>query len=117
MACSFLQTNTAARLRTLVVDSESLSDFDRNLISSFLSGSSEYAPQSGQIVGILKQMGDTMAKDLADITATEETAKTSYAELMAAKTKEVEALTKAIEEKTIRVGDLGVEIATNKEDL
>ena len=57
-------------------------------------------------VQTLKQMGDTMAKDLAELTATEDAAKKGYAELMAAKTKEVEALTKAIEEKTIRVGDL-----------
>merc|ERR1719316_1671011 len=58
-----------------------------------------------------------MQKDLEDLVATEEDAKKSYAELMAAKTKEVEALTKGIEEKTVRIGDLGVEIAMMKEDL
>merc|ERR1719235_1400134 len=58
-----------------------------------------------------------MEKDLADLTATEEAAIKTYEELMAAKTKEVEALTKAIEEKTVRIGDLGVEIAMMKEDL
>merc|ERR1719199_1237951 len=62
-------------------------------------------------------MKDTMEKDLADATTSEESAKTIYGELMAAKTKEVEALTKAIEEKTTRIGDLGVEIATMKGDL
>jgi septal ring factor EnvC (AmiA/AmiB activator) len=58
-----------------------------------------------------------MQKDLDDLVAAEESAKTNYGELMAAKTKEVEALTKAIEEKTIRIGDLGVSIAQMKEDL
>merc|ERR1719421_1398634 len=36
---------------------------------------------------------------------------------MAAKKKEIEALTKAIEEKLVRVGELGVEIAEMKNDL
>ena len=36
---------------------------------AFLSGSSSegYAPQSGEIVGILKQMSDEMSKDYTDI--------------------------------------------------
>merc|ERR1719352_499236 len=37
--------------------------------------------------------------------------------MMAAKTKETEALSKGIEEKIVRIGDLGVEIAQMKEDL
>merc|ERR1719262_749806 len=36
---------------------------------------------------------------------------------MAAKTKEIAALTKAIEEKTVRVGQLGIEIVQMKDDL
>merc|ERR1719305_1112705 len=36
---------------------------------------------------------------------------------MAAKSKEVGALTKAIEQKSVRVGELGVEIVTMKNDL
>merc|ERR1719181_1571696 len=58
-----------------------------------------------------------MTATLEDLVATEEAAKKTYGELMSAKTKEVEALTKAIEEKTIRIGDLGVSIAQMKEDL
>merc|ERR1719181_2308527 len=58
-----------------------------------------------------------MQKDLDDLVATEEAAKKNFADLTAAKTKEVETLTKAIEEKTVRIGDLGVSIAQLKEDL
>merc|ERR1719335_1762413 len=47
----------------------------------------------------------------------EEAAIKVYEELMAAKKAEVEALTKAIEEKLVRVGELGVEIAQMKNDL
>merc|ERR1719493_401056 len=77
----------------------------------------DYAPQSGQIVGILKQMGDEMAAGLAEATKAEEAAIAIYEKLMDAKKKEVNALTKEIETKLTRIGDLGVEIAEMKNDL
>merc|ERR1719321_911969 len=58
-----------------------------------------------------------MNKDLAEATATEQAAIKAYNELMAAKEKEVNALTKAIEEKMVRLGKLQVEIVEMKEDL
>merc|ERR1719408_593936 len=58
-----------------------------------------------------------MNKDLMDAIAAEATAIKVYDELMAAKEKEVNALTKAIEEKTVRLGNLQVEIVEMKEDL
>ena len=57
---AFLQTSSAQVLRKLVVDSASLTDFNRDQIVSFLSQDQGYEPQSGQITGILKQMGDTL---------------------------------------------------------
>merc|ERR1719281_594475 len=50
-------------------------------------------------------------------TAEENEAIKTYDELMAAKTKEVDALTAAIEEKMTRLGELQVEIVEMKEDL
>jgi hypothetical protein len=44
-----------------------------------------YAPASGQIVGILRQMKETMEADLAGITKTEEDAMANYKALVAAK--------------------------------
>merc|ERR1719183_1330643 len=91
------------------------------MITSFLTqGQGEdagYAPASGQIVGILKQMTDTMEADLASITSEEEAAIKDFNGLMAAKTKEINALTKEIESKTARVGELGVSLVQQKEDL
>merc|ERR1719486_701222 len=117
MSGGFLQTNAANVLKKLVVSNVDLVDYDRQELVAFLQGSDKYAPASGEIVGILKQLGDEMDKDYAELLAAEEAAKKSYEELMAAKTKEVEALTKAIEEKLVRVGELGVEIVTMKNDL
>mmetsp|Transcript_90730 Transcript_90730/g.235301 ORF Transcript_90730/g.235301 Transcript_90730/m.235301 type:complete len:525 (-) Transcript_90730:70-1644(-) len=62
-------------------------------------------------------MGDTMAKGLADTTATEEAAIKTYEGLMAAKTKEVAALTSTVEAKTAQIGEVGIEIVQKKEDL
>merc|ERR1719440_2646760 len=98
MAGSFLQTSEAQVLRNLLLAKNNIEDYDREELTAFLSNDQGYAPASGQITGILKQMTDTMNKDLAEATATEEAAIKAYNELMAAKEKEVNALTKAIEE-------------------
>merc|ERR1719217_184816 len=58
-----------------------------------------------------------MDKAYMEMMAAEEAAIKAYEELMAAKKEEVEALTKAIEEKLVRVGELGVHIAEMKNDL
>merc|ERR1719407_21847 len=117
MSGSFLQTQAAQVLRNLVMGANNIQDYAREELTAFLSEGQGYAPASGQIVGILKQMTDTMNKDLAEATATENAAIKAYDELMAAKEKEVNALTKAIEEKMVRLGKLQVEIVEMKEDL
>jgi len=113
----FLQTNAAAVLKRLVMGDDKMMDADRQDVLAFLSGGSEYAPASGEIVGILKQMHDEMSKDLGDGVAAEDAAVKAYGALMAAKTKEVNALNKMIEEKLTRAGNLGVEIQQMKNDL
>merc|ERR1719171_1596623 len=98
-----------------------ISAMDREMLTAFLtqgqSQSSEYVPASGQITGILKQMTDTMEADLAKATSEEEAAIKDFNGLVAAKTKEINALTKEIESKTARVGELGVSLVQQKEDL
>merc|ERR1719353_854675 len=98
-----------------------MSAADRDMLTSFLvegSGASHrYAPASAEIVGILKQMKDTMEKDLAEVLAAEAEAKQNFEELVAAKEKEIAQATKAIEEKTKRSGEVAVEIVNLKEDL
>jgi hypothetical protein len=118
MTGSFLQTQTATAVRRICIDAD-MSTADRDQVMAFLANGQGfgYAPASGQIVGILQQMKETMEKDLASITKAEEDAIANYDELMAAKTKEVEANTKSIEQKIERVGNLGVEIETMKADL
>jgi septal ring factor EnvC (AmiA/AmiB activator) len=119
MSGSFLQTQTAQVLKRLVLNRESLLEADRQDIMAFLSGGQgeQYVPASGQIVGILNTIKDEMSKSLSDAEAAEAAAVASYEELMAAKEKEVNANTKAIEAKTLRVGETAVAIVQMKNDL
>jgi len=121
MAGGFLQTNAAQVLRKVMetFDSTKLDENDRQDLVSFLSGSQStgYSPSGGEIAGILKSINDEMTKDLADATATEDGSVKDYNGLMAAKTKEVDALTQEIEEKTVRVGEVAVEIVSMKNEL
>jgi len=80
----FLQTSSARVLQKSINDLNK-DEMDRQVLISFLSGAQGYAPKSGQIIGIRKQMGDTLAADLARATATKEAAIKTYDDLMASR--------------------------------
>merc|ERR1719281_2090540 len=119
MGGAFVQTGSGAVLKHLVQNSQSLADNERAQLMSFLSGTQgdSYAPASGEITGILKTMHDEMSASLADATNAENNAITAYDSLMASKAKEIGALTKAIESKMSRTGELSVKIVQMKNDL
>jgi len=114
----FVQTDLAQRVRTLVMNTKDLDEIDRQSLVSFLSGtqSDTYVPQSGQIVGVLKELKDKMSEAFAEMESSENAAVSTHEELIIAKTKSVKALTKSIETLTVRVGSLSVEIVQMKED-
>eukprot|EP00932_Pfiesteria_piscicida_P012311 SRR837773.2366.p1 GENE.SRR837773.2366~~SRR837773.2366.p1 ORF type:complete len:679 (+),score=347.26 SRR837773.2366:203-2038(+) len=117
MAGSFLQSAAASALRKVATGKADMLEVDRQDLLAFLDQSTGYAPSSGQITGILKQLGDEMSKDLADITATEDSAIKTYEELMSAKKREIAALSQTVEAKTGQIGELGVAVVQMKEDL
>jgi hypothetical protein len=111
---AFLQTN-GDRLNNIVnAHGDSLDEEDKQALVSFLSLSKDYAPQSGQIIGILKNMADEMEKDLGVAGEEEKSAQASYNDLKGAKQKEIQATTDAIESLTERSGKLAVSIVQNK---
>ena len=114
----FLQTQ-AAQVLCVALAKQDMVDGDRQELAAFLSGThgEGYAPASGEVTGILKQLGETMANTLADLTADEKSAISSHEGLMGAKTKETAALTSSIETKTKQVGDLGVQLVQMENDL
>jgi len=118
MAGKFLQTSTenVATLQQLVINMD-MSSTDRDMLTSFLSAGSGYAPASGEILGILKQMLETMQTELDEITTAEEKAIKDFEALIAAKEKELDANTGAMEAKIERAAEVGLEIVEMKEDL
>merc|ERR1712032_695351 len=71
---AFLQTSAANVLRSYMATAD-LEDTDRDMLTAFLTQGEGYVPQSGQVIGMLKQMTDTMDKHLKEITEIEEKAK------------------------------------------
>jgi len=118
MAGKFLQTSAenVATLQQLVINMD-MSSTDRDMLTSFLSQGSGYAPASGEILGMLKQMLETMQKELDEITTAEEKAIKDFEALIAAKEKELNANTGAMEAKIERAAEVGLEIVEMKEDL
>jgi len=116
MGSGFLQTTSATVVKQLSIDMD-MSNVDRQMLASFLGSKNGYAPASGEITGILKTMEDEMNANLADTTAAEEAAIAGFEELKAAKTKEIDALTKSIEGKMTRIGELAVKVAEMGNEL
>jgi len=116
MGGAFLQTSGASMLRQISLSADMIAA-DRDLLASFLSQGSSYAPQAGAITGILKTLKDEMDKDLADATSQEDSSIAAFEGLMSSKKKEIEALTKSVESKTMRIGELGVKLAQEANDL
>jgi len=116
-AGSFLQTNVAQKLRDLASSNMNMPGDSRQEILAFLSGGSEESGAgSGEIVGILKQLGDEMTADLAAATKAETGSIADYNGLVAAKNEEVATLTTAIEDKITRLGETGLAIEDTKAD-
>jgi len=116
---SFLQKSPVVPVLQQLTVNMDMNSADRDMLTSFLSqGSQNSAPVGTMVIfGILKQMKETMEKDLADATAAEEKAVKSFDEMVAAKEKEIAANTKALEAKFGRLGATSIEIVEMKEDL
>jgi chromosome segregation ATPase len=117
MAGGFLQTGAANVLRALAVGKEAMSEYERDTLTAFLTTNAGYAPASGEILGILKQLQENMEGELSEATKAENEAIAEFDALVAAKEKEIAAATAAIESKTERTGEVAVEIVSLKNDL
>ena len=103
-------------MRNLVRNDVQNADDNRDDLTAFLSSDSKSGGASDAIINIIKKMGDTMTATLAEITATEDSAKATFDSLVKARTDEVNALTEQIETDTKRIGDLGAEIVAMREN-
>merc|ERR1719329_1708093 len=76
-----------------------------------------YAPQSGEIFGILKQMKETFEENLSNSQKEELQNQKAYEELKAAKTDEIKAGQDQIDAKTDELATTDEKLANSKEDL
>jgi hypothetical protein len=76
-----------------------------------------YAAQSGEILGILKQLKEEMEGDLSEAQKTEAARAAAFAELREAKLAEIAAGEKMLEEKKAELAQAQFDVANAKEDL
>jgi len=114
---SFLQTPAAASLRRWASGKADVSEGDRQELLSFLSARGEDGQPSMEILGMMKTMKENMEKSLEEATSDEASAVQAYEGLVAAKTKEVKALSHMIEEKLQRGGELAKDLQVASNDL
>jgi len=115
---AFLQSSAVAQFRVLMSNLD-MSPSNRDVISSFLStdkSDDEYKPNPSEISGILQQMMDQMQEGLENSIAGEKDETEQAAAMTKSKNEQISALSKQIEVKTQRVGELGVDIANFQGD-
>jgi chromosome segregation ATPase len=118
MGKSFLQTGAADYLRTILnTDSSVLAKIDvgsQSVLASFLQNSKDYAPASGEIVGILKQMKESINEDLGGIVSEEEAAVKAYLQLKLSLEDLIKTSGLSIEKKAALKGQVAVKIVEGK---
>merc|ERR1719421_1662369 len=76
-----------------------------------------YAPQSGEIFGILNQMKETFESNLSVSQKEETTNQKAYEDLKSAKEEEIAAGQAQLDSKTTELADTDEKLANSKEDL
>lgn len=76
-----------------------------------------YAPQSGQVFGVLKQMKETFEANLPEIQREEMAKIAKFAELKGAKESEIKSMEESVETKTEELAGAKEALATAKNDL
>jgi len=96
-----------------------LTHTERRKIAAFIQSSSgeKYAPQSGEIFGILEQMKESFESNLAELQKEEASNVKAFGELKAAKNEEISAGQDQIDSKTQENADADEKLAQNREDL
>merc|ERR1719247_2202533 len=112
---SLLKLSTSSR-EALKAASVFLTGKERQTLSSFIQApfTGEYQSQSGEIVGILKNMRDTFKSNLASAQATEKSEAESHTQFTEVKEAEYTTAKKVFEEKEKVLGENDEEIGTKR---
>jgi hypothetical protein len=94
-----------------------LTHHERRLVTAFIQEDDSYAPQSGEIFGILNQMKESFEQNLAETQKDEAANVKAYEDLKAAKEDEITAGQEQAEAKTQELADTDEKLANAKEDI
>jgi chromosome segregation ATPase len=122
-----VQVDTAFRKHKKMI-AKALSPSQRSTMTAFIQAPSDYfdadptfkqsyAPQSGAIFGILKQMKETFETNLSASQKEEMTSQAAYEDLKAAKESEIKAGSDLRDTKTQELADTDAKVAEEKQDL
>lgn len=89
---------------------------ERRVLGSFVQGEPAYAPQSGEIFGILKQMKETFEANLSQSQKDEIADQGTFANLKKAKEEEIQAGQESLEAKMQQLAKTDQTLAQSKED-
>lgn len=119
MGKKFLLKLHSSVKRALAAVSVLLSAKEKRTVDSFLQApfTGTYTSQSGEIVGILKNMRDTFKENLASIRAAEKAAIEAHEKFMKIKKDEHATMSASYEEKQGKLGDNDSELAGEREKL
>merc|ERR1719326_2109171 len=114
----FLQSRSKAK-QSLKAVSMLLDKKQNAVLSSFLQApfTGTYTSQSGEVMGIIKNMKDTFEENLADARKTEKEQKKSFDEFMDVKQKAFDEMSALYDEKQSLLGDNDDELAARREAL
>ena len=92
---------------------------ERRVVTAFIQApaAQSYAPQSGEIFGILNQMKESFEQNLAETQKDEAANVQAYEDLKAAKEDEITAGQEQVESKTQELADTDEKLANAKEDI
>merc|ERR1719191_2369034 len=93
------------------------SENSNSFLSESIPGMQSYAPQSGQILGILKQLKEDMEGDLKDARGVEAKSKSEFDGLKAAQEEEMAAAKKQLDQAEQELAEIGEKHAVAMEEL
>jgi DNA repair exonuclease SbcCD ATPase subunit len=123
-SASFLQMETSAMMgvkanikHQMDKHKSLLTHHERRVVTAFIQEGDSYAPQSGEIFGILNQMKESFEQNLAETQKDEAANVAAYEDLKAAKEDEITAGQEQVEAKTQELADTDEKLANAKEDI
>ncbi|CAK0816873.1 unnamed protein product, partial [Prorocentrum cordatum] len=106
-----------ASLQRVVAAQDSIVKDDRDAVIAFLQGGEQSGGSSlDEVLGIMRQLAESMAKDLEDMNQADQEAQQAFENIEAAKLGQIATTDSVVKEKSTRLGELSLSIVNDVED-